>query len=88
MLGPRFPVRPRTGEPLQLPAYDPCRHSRSKIHGDEVYVDFTILLNGAEAPNFSVTARACYQNLNKLPDQDRTAGHRHGADENKTNVYS
>jgi 3-phenylpropionate/trans-cinnamate dioxygenase ferredoxin subunit len=43
----------RTGEPLQLPAYDPVPVFAVEIVGDEVYVDFTNVLNGAEAPNFS-----------------------------------
>ena len=35
---------------------DTCSHadiSLSEVRGDEVYVDFTNILNGAEAPNFS-----------------------------------
>jgi 3-phenylpropionate/trans-cinnamate dioxygenase ferredoxin subunit len=43
----------RSGEPLQLPAYDPVPVFAVEIRGDEVYVDFTNVLNGAEAPNFS-----------------------------------
>jgi 3-phenylpropionate/trans-cinnamate dioxygenase ferredoxin subunit len=43
----------RSGEPLQLPAYDPVPVFAVEISGDEVYVDFTNVLNGAEAPNFS-----------------------------------
>ncbi|HEY3573574.1 MAG TPA: non-heme iron oxygenase ferredoxin subunit [Arthrobacter sp.] len=43
----------RSGEPLQLPAYDPVPVFAVEIHGDDVYVDFTNVLNGAEAPNFS-----------------------------------
>jgi hypothetical protein len=29
------------------------KDSMGEIHGDEVFVDFTNVLNGAEAPNFS-----------------------------------
>lgn len=43
----------RTGEPLQLPAYDPVPVFAVTIDGDDVYVDFSNVLNGAEAPNFS-----------------------------------
>ena len=43
----------RSGEPLQLPAYDPVPVFAVAVLGDEVYVDFTNVLNGAEAPNFS-----------------------------------
>jgi 3-phenylpropionate/trans-cinnamate dioxygenase ferredoxin subunit len=43
----------RSGEPLQLPAYDPVPVFAVEIVGDEVYVDFTNVVNGAEAPNFS-----------------------------------
>ena len=43
----------RTGEPLQLPAYDPVPVCAVEVHGDDVYVDFTNVLNGAEAPNFT-----------------------------------
>ena len=43
----------RTGEPLQVPAYDPVPVFAVEIRGDEVYVDFTNVVNGAEAPNFS-----------------------------------
>src|SRR5690349_23683521 len=41
----------RTGEPLQLPAYDPVPVFAVEIRGDEVYVDFTAVLNGAKASN-------------------------------------
>jgi 3-phenylpropionate/trans-cinnamate dioxygenase ferredoxin subunit len=43
----------RTGEPLQLPAYDPVPVFAVTVLDDEVYVDFTNVLNGAETPNFS-----------------------------------
>jgi len=43
----------RSGEPLQLPAYDPVPVFAVTIQGDDVYVDVTNVLNGAEAPTFS-----------------------------------
>jgi 3-phenylpropionate/trans-cinnamate dioxygenase ferredoxin subunit len=43
----------RSGEPLQLPAYDPVPVFAVTVLDDEVYVDFTNVLNGAAAPNFS-----------------------------------
>ena len=43
----------RSGQPLHLPAYDPVPVFAVEIAGDEVYVDVTHVLNGAEAPNFS-----------------------------------
>ena len=43
----------RSGEPLQLPAYDPVPVFAVTVLDDEVYVDFTNVLNGAEAPTFS-----------------------------------
>ncbi|MEO5780381.1 MULTISPECIES: non-heme iron oxygenase ferredoxin subunit [Arthrobacter] len=43
----------RSGAPLQLPAYDPVPVFAVTIEGDEVYVDVTTILNGADAPNFS-----------------------------------
>ncbi|AOT04516.1 non-heme iron oxygenase ferredoxin subunit [Arthrobacter sp. U41] len=43
----------RSGQPLQLPAYDPVPVFAVTVLDDEVYVDFTNVLNGAEAPTFS-----------------------------------
>ena len=43
----------RSGEPLQLPAYDPVPVFAVTIDGDEVYVDFTQRPERRRGPNFS-----------------------------------
>ena len=54
---------------------------------DEVYVDFTNVLNGAEAPNFSSLAVASRQLAQEaLSAQTRSAGG-HGAEENKMVMF-
>jgi 3-phenylpropionate/trans-cinnamate dioxygenase ferredoxin subunit len=77
----------RSGEPLQLPAYDPGPVFAVTIEGDEVYVDGTNVLNGAEAPNFS-SLPAAGTRTNKLFDEKTHHAGGHGAEENKTHVYS
>jgi 3-phenylpropionate/trans-cinnamate dioxygenase ferredoxin subunit len=37
----------RSGQPLQLPAYDPVPVFAVELDGDDVYVDVTNVLNGA-----------------------------------------
>ncbi|MDJ0320206.1 non-heme iron oxygenase ferredoxin subunit [Pseudarthrobacter sp. PS3-L1] len=37
----------RTGAPLQLPAYDPVPVFAVEVHGEDVYVDVSQVLNGA-----------------------------------------
>lgn len=37
----------RSGQPLQLPAYDPVPVFAVEIHGDDVYVDTSNVVNGA-----------------------------------------
>ncbi len=41
----------RSGQPIQLPAYDPVPVFALEIHGDEVYVDVTNVTNGAPVPD-------------------------------------
>ena len=41
----------RSGQPLQLPAYEPVPVFALEIHGDEVYVDVTTVTNGAPVPD-------------------------------------
>jgi len=42
----------RNGQPLQLPAYDPVPVFAVELHGDDVYVDVTNVLNGATVNNY------------------------------------
>ncbi|MDQ0030347.1 non-heme iron oxygenase ferredoxin subunit [Arthrobacter bambusae] len=42
----------RTGQPLQLPAYDPVPVFAVTIDGDDVYVDVTNVVNGASVQNY------------------------------------
>ncbi|WP_309071142.1 non-heme iron oxygenase ferredoxin subunit [Arthrobacter sp.] len=41
----------RTGMPLQLPAYEPVPVFALEIHGEEVYVDVTTVINSAPVPD-------------------------------------
>jgi 3-phenylpropionate/trans-cinnamate dioxygenase ferredoxin subunit len=41
----------RSGQPLQLPAYDPVPVFAVELDGDDVYVDVTNVLNGAAVNN-------------------------------------
>ncbi|WP_125615477.1 non-heme iron oxygenase ferredoxin subunit [Specibacter cremeus] len=38
-----------TGEPLTLPAFEPIPVFALSVHGDDVYVDVTTILNGVSA---------------------------------------
>lgn len=40
----------RNGEPLTLPAYEPVPVFAINVHGEDVYVDVTNILNGVGAP--------------------------------------
>ncbi|ELT44746.1 non-heme iron oxygenase ferredoxin subunit [Arthrobacter nitrophenolicus] len=42
----------RSGQPLQLPAYDPVPVFAVELDGDDVYVDVTNVLNGAAVDNY------------------------------------
>ena len=42
----------RSGQPLQLPAYDPVPVFAVTIDGDDVYVDVTNVVNGAPVTNY------------------------------------
>lgn len=42
----------RSGQPLQLPAYDPVPVFAVELDGDDVYVDVTNVLNGAAVNNY------------------------------------
>jgi 3-phenylpropionate/trans-cinnamate dioxygenase ferredoxin component len=42
----------RTGQPLQLPAYDPVPVFAVTLDGDDVYVDMTNVVNGASVQNY------------------------------------
>ncbi|GAA3313705.1 MULTISPECIES: non-heme iron oxygenase ferredoxin subunit [Arthrobacter] len=42
----------RTGQPLQLPAYDPVPVFAVTLDGDDVYVDVTNVVNGASVQNY------------------------------------
>ncbi|MEV7604278.1 non-heme iron oxygenase ferredoxin subunit [Paenarthrobacter sp. NPDC089322] len=42
----------RSGQPLQLPAYDPVPVFAVTIDGDDVYVDVTNVVNGAPVNNY------------------------------------
>ena len=42
----------RSGQPLQLPAYDPVPVFAVELDGDNVYVDVTNVLNGAAVNNY------------------------------------
>ncbi|ACL39823.1 non-heme iron oxygenase ferredoxin subunit [Pseudarthrobacter sp. SL88] len=42
----------RSGQPLQLPAYDPVPVFAIELDGDDVYVDVTNVLNGAAVNNY------------------------------------
>ncbi|MFJ4169467.1 non-heme iron oxygenase ferredoxin subunit [Paenarthrobacter sp. NPDC089714] len=42
----------RSGQPLQLPAYDPVPVFAVAIDGDDVYVDVTNVVNGAPVNNY------------------------------------
>ena len=42
----------RSGQPLQLPAYDPVPVFAVELDGDDVYVDVTTVLNGAAVNNY------------------------------------
>jgi 3-phenylpropionate/trans-cinnamate dioxygenase ferredoxin subunit len=42
----------RTGQPLQLPAYDPVPVFAVSLDGDDVYVDVTNVVNGASVQNY------------------------------------
>ena len=42
----------RSGQPLQLPAYDPVPGFAVTIDGDDVYVDVTNVVNGAPVNNY------------------------------------
>jgi len=42
----------RTGQPLQLPAYDPVPVFALVLDGDDVYVDVTNVVNGAAVDNY------------------------------------
>ena len=42
----------RSGQPLQLPAYDPVPVFAVTIDGDDVYVDVTNVVNGASVDNY------------------------------------
>ena len=42
----------RSGQPLQLPAYDPVPVFAIELDGDDVYVDVTNVLNGAAVDNY------------------------------------
>jgi 3-phenylpropionate/trans-cinnamate dioxygenase ferredoxin subunit len=40
----------RSGEPLQLPAYEPIPVFAVAVHGEDVYVDISTVTNGAPGP--------------------------------------
>ncbi|MFC9772749.1 MULTISPECIES: non-heme iron oxygenase ferredoxin subunit [unclassified Pseudarthrobacter] len=42
----------RSGQPLQLPAYEPVPVFAIELDGDDVYVDVTNVLNGAAVNNY------------------------------------
>jgi 3-phenylpropionate/trans-cinnamate dioxygenase ferredoxin subunit len=42
----------RTGQPLQLPAYDPVPVFAVTLDGDDVYVDVTNVVNGASVDHY------------------------------------
>jgi len=42
----------RSGQPLQLPAYDPVPVFAVELDGDDIYVDVTNVLNGAAVNNY------------------------------------
>lgn len=42
----------RTGQPLQLPAYDPVPVFAVTLDGEDVYVDVTNVVNGASVQNY------------------------------------
>ncbi|MGP0221284.1 MULTISPECIES: non-heme iron oxygenase ferredoxin subunit [unclassified Paenarthrobacter] len=42
----------RSGQPLQLPAYDPVPVFAVAVDGDDVYVDVTNVVNGAPVNNY------------------------------------
>ncbi|MDR6987316.1 non-heme iron oxygenase ferredoxin subunit [Arthrobacter sp. MYb23] len=42
----------RSGQPLQLPAYDPVPVFAVTIDGDDVYVDVTNVVNGASVDHY------------------------------------
>jgi 3-phenylpropionate/trans-cinnamate dioxygenase ferredoxin subunit len=42
----------RSGQPLQLPAYEPVPVFALEIHDGSVFVDITTVTNGAPAPQF------------------------------------
>ncbi|GGH91987.1 non-heme iron oxygenase ferredoxin subunit [Arthrobacter liuii] len=48
--GSKFDLR--SGQPLQLPAYDPVPVFAVELDGDDVYVDVTNVLNGAAVNNY------------------------------------
>ena len=79
----------RSGEPLQLPAYDPVPVFAVEIRRRRGLRGLHQRPQRRRSPELQLAAlQSVPSNRTKLPDTDRTAAEGPGAEENKTYVYS